>query len=490
MPLYVPPPDFNDGQILHGADLNAMKNGLASYLNNGGIGDSEVSANPAEKIKQTKIDYSVGGHHTTHEPGGTDQVRDIKFSNGAAENASLHAARHAAGGVDPLTAASISAAMLQSGSISDTAVTGRKDTDPTLAWLLGVTLGTRNGEVYVLSSTTGQPVGRGVARKNPAGTPCIYFACKNTDQILQLDPATGTQTYIAMVSGDHPKQLLGGTGPNIYILCGGGAGGQQAIKMLDANNNLTTITNLRTDGSFVSDLIDVDYLVPNSASSHVFVLGSRTGDAAGNYRVLMRVSLTATVGITHKVDLGTTNTPIFTGLCLGRNVLNGATLTENVATLYHDTLPTNQIRTYKSADLTVVGSLAAAGGVVPGQPLIWDGQYASQATSGATGIMFQYEILNYANPFLVRSNTFASPPSITGAGIGFFDGKNVMVADSGATRPQIGLCRAPEYFTNVLKVDDAGVTTVATGFATDGQNVYICASNAAVSDARVIRLIL
>src|SRR5262245_44173084 len=121
MPNYVPPPDVSDGQTILGSLWNQLKNALASYLNNGGIGDAQVSSNPAEKISESKLNLTAatGNHHARHEPGGADMVRDIKFSNGAQENASLHAARHAAGGADPLPAGSITASMLASQAISD-----------------------------------------------------------------------------------------------------------------------------------------------------------------------------------------------------------------------------------------------------------------------------------------------------------------------------------------------------------------------------------
>jgi hypothetical protein len=459
VPNYVPPADKANGQTLDAAlDWNPAWDALASYLNNGGIGNSQISSNPSEKIPESKLSLTA--------PSGA------------------HGSRHAAGGADPLPDGSISPAMLQSGVVTDNLLTMRRDGDPITATNLGITYDKhRSFRKYTHGTATSHPQGRGVVRSGK-----VYFSLYNADKVTELVPSTGVFTDIALTAGDKPRQLLL-VGTDIYVLCAGGGSGGQQIKKIDSNNAVTTICNLRTQGAAaVSDLIDLQHMAYSPSAGVIYTIGKRTGDTV--YRVLLRVSLTPNTGVTNKNDLGTTNTPRVWGCAFGENDVNA-----RIVCLYRDTAVDGDIRSYDAADLTAVGNLDISSVYTLGTDgdVVYDGRlfYTMASTATANPITCAgCDCLTYTNPKIVVS-------AITGGAEikapGFFDGRTVYGVSFVATAPEFyAIPTAP-----VVQVEagvpgkvtiDAGTTAVVTGFATDGKNLWVAIANGATSNAAFIRM--
>lgn len=263
-------PNKNNGDILTGADYNVIVNTLRDYLNGGGIGNAQVSSNPAEKIAGSKVDAGAGipvdAHHARHEPGGGDMVRDIKFNNGGLENASAHVARHLVGGADPFPAGSLDGVVLKDGTLPQSAVAWRKRQESFIQNAYGVTADPKNPRIYTLANTTASLVGRGVVRNGKLYMAAVGFA---PDAILKIDIDAGTETIISLGVGDVVRGLVL-IGTDIFILTSGGAA-NCFIKKLDVNDALTTLIDLNTGGGTLTSTL---WLRCNHAGTRLFCIGS------------------------------------------------------------------------------------------------------------------------------------------------------------------------------------------------------------------------
>lgn len=292
---YTAPPDKANGDIIYGVDWNGLKNGLASYLNNGGIGNSQVSSDPAERIAGSKVDLGGGigadAHHARHEPGGGDMVRDIKFDNGLLETAKLHAARHGIGGADPLLAGTIDGAVIASGTLSDAnSNPKRRRQNSFIQNVLGLTPDPKYPLVYALTNSTASPAGRCVVRNGK-----LYVCASGTvpHSVIEIDLATSTETVIAMAVNDVVRTLVL-IGTNIYVLLGSGVANMK-IKKIDINNAVTTVVDLNS-GAAPNNLDTALFMTCDGAGAKLF---TRASAGATVYCISVNVDGSGLVKVSH-----------------------------------------------------------------------------------------------------------------------------------------------------------------------------------------------
>lgn len=469
MPNYVPPADKANGQTLDAVlDWNAFKNALASYFNNGGIGNAQISSNPAEKIDESKLNLTAptGNHHTRHEPGGADEVQDIDILN-TGTPVSAHASRHASGGADPLPAGSISPSMLQTFSITDQTLLFRKNRQSWLAKNLGLTLDSAPNQTINLNAAGAQPAGNGVVRSGK-----VYFACVNSDLVVEVDFNTSTVTDIAFVSGDDPRSLLL-VGTDIYVLCSG----SKKIKKIAANNSVTTVISALNVSPCDTNMDYAEGLCPNADGTIVFISYKVLGQS--NPTHVARVALTGgSPGPTHDFSSGSGTSDIGVPYFIKRGA------TEQV--VFIDTDGTGLLRRRLASDLSAVDTL-----VFDHNRAVYDGQHLVVLESAGANV-------HLIDPFRMKIvSTYTGPG---GSAINnlirdacFFDGRACYFGGRGdgtSNKPVVARVPVPQYGGGVVMlIDDLGSAEDIGGFATDGQFLYVSAGSSTVN-SKVHRLLL
>jgi hypothetical protein len=486
MSNYVPPGDKSDGQIIYGADWNAIKNGLASFLNNGNLGNDNFTSDPAQKLANTKVETNPGAHASRHAPGGADELNDLDIGN-TGTPVSAHAARHASGGADPMPAASISAAMLQNFLIADTKVAYRRDAERQIANQLALTHNPRPMSYHDFSASTGFPFGNGCVRSGK-----VYFSAPGyaPDAVVQIDftVTPHTETVIALGSGDEPGDLLL-IGTDIYVLCGGrtiggGVAGTMLIKKIDINNTVTTLVNLNDAAAPTpNDLEKGTGLILNGDGTQMYLVAARSGSL--HHRVLVRVPVNGTAVNILKSDLGA-------GFRLSRPMYVKRGTTERILVV-DGQAASNDVLYRRNLDLTAIDNTTISTNETRNQ-CVYDGNYLITLNAAATVV----KIIDVwdATPF--EAGRFSvvggvSTPDTAGLveGGAFFDGRAAYfsVRNAAEIHPLILRVPVPDYeHGSVLKVRAA--TAYSRGFATDGEYLYAIHSNDGTSNARCVKLLL
>lgn len=469
MPNYIPPADLANGGTFDAiADYNKLKNDLASYLNNGGIGNNQISSDPAEKIAESKLNLTApsGAHGSRHEPGGADEVNDIDILD-TGTLLSLHAARHAAGGADPLPAGSISQAMLQVSLFADVNLVHRKNRQSWLAKNLGLTLDSAPNISVALSSGTASPSGQGVVRNGK-----VYFACVGLDVVVEVDFATSTTVDIALISGDDPRSLLL-VGTDIFVLCSG----SKKIKKVDINNVVTTVVSALNVAPCDVNMDYAEGMCPNADGTVVFISYKVSGQA--NPTHVARVALTGSPGPTHDFSSGSSTSDIGVPHFIKRGA------TEQV--VFIDTDGTGLLRRRSAADLSAVDTL-----VFDHNRAVWDGQHLVLLEAGGANVHlidpFRMKLVaSYAAPLGIGIDNIPTRDALMFDGRACFFGART----TGSTqKPCVVRIPVPGYGGGIIvQVDDPGSNVDATGFATDGQFLYV-ACGSVTGNAKVIRMLL
>lgn len=479
---YIPPADKATGSIFDGpGDFNPFKNGLADFLNGGNLGNSNFSSSPAERLVGSKVDLGGGvtsdAHHTRHEPGGADMVRDIKLANGAQENVSAHAARHADGGVDALLPQSVSQAMLKPGAISAAVITERRDSSAFLKNQFGLSAYIDRSKIsFNLTNANAGLRGNGVIRSGK-----VYFAAQAIDLVVQFDPTTSTFTNITLAAGDAPNSLCM-IGTDIYVCCAGdGASIKPTIKKIDVNNAVTTICNITTDGAAkIPGATVIREITPNLDGSAVYITVNAGG---GTEHILARVSTTPSTGVTHNYDTAT-------------HALRGPAYVKVGTSEYVVILDTTDgnVRRRNAADLSAVDAVVAlSSNPALSSCAVWDGAFYVISDRGTTPAIRVWdvtsgsmnEVLNVAVP--ANSPSGGTPPAQQN-NAPFFDGRSsYFVADSSvATIIVVPAGRYGGAFN--ARVNDT-TTHQVRGFATDGTELWASGNDSGSNtEAKITRL--
>jgi len=475
MSNYVPPGDLADGVPVTGTIWNALKNGIASFLNNSNLGDGNISANPAERIAGSKVDLGSGvlasAHHTRHEPGGADEVQDIDILN-TGTIVSAHASRHASGGADPLPAGSISPSMLQSGAVPDSLLASRKDAETFLAKAFGLTFTERGKLSFTHPNATADPRSAGIIRSGK-----VYFACPGIDSVTQLDPTTGTFTNIQFPAGDAPRAICL-IGSDIYVAINGDGGAiKPKIKKIDSNNVITTICDITTDGAGkITAANGVRYLVPSPDGTILYALVY----AAAVLRWVARISVTPTSGVLHSFDAGAA--AVLSSLYYVKAGSN-----DYVVCLDNGTDATKtMIRRLAAADLTGSTTVLTASNKNAATQGVYDGSMLIIWDIGATAAI---RIWDVASTTMVEAANVGIPTNVPTVGTApqgnsqpaFFDGRAAYFATD-TTSSTIMVIRAGIYSSAYnIRVTSVGAKPVQ-GFATDGINLWCGLGNTAFFD--------
>jgi hypothetical protein len=480
MPNYVPPGDKSNGQDIDAiTDWNPLKNGIASYLNNGGIGNAQVSGNPSEKIDEAKLNLTAptGNHHTRHEPGGADKVVNIDIL-GTGTLLSAHAARHASGGADPLPAGSIVGSMLALGAIVESSLTGRRDAETFLSKAFGLTFSERGKLVFNHPNGTATPRGNGVVRSGK-----VYFACDGIDAVTELTPSSGTFVNVLFTVGDKPNAMCL-IGTDIYVTCfGDGATIKPKIKKIDANNAVTTICDITTDGAAkITSANGMRYLLPHPDGTVVYTCVK--AGAASETRIA-RISLTPAVGVTHNFDAG--GTARLSSLAFVRAGAN-----DYIICLDNGVAANTTIRRHAAADLTGGTTITTPSAANAATQAVYDGGLYVIMDVGATQAIRYWdvatttmsEVLNIGVPTNSPAVATFPAPYVFQA---FFDGKAVYFPSDTATAIMIVVPAGRYGGAFNAKVDSTAGLGVA-GMATDGTMLWCCPSSAGT--AHYVRILL
>lgn len=470
MSNFTPPSDISDPTTWVAALYNGLKNAIASFLNNGNLGNSNFSADPTERLAGSKVDLGSGvtasAHHTRHEPGGADEVQDIDILN-TGILLSAHAARHASGGADPLLPGSVTQAMLALSAFADSNLLRRKNRQSWLAKGLGLVLDSAPNQSIALSSSTAYPQGNGVVRNGK-----VYFACVGTDSVAEVDFTAGTATDIALISGDNPNSLLL-VGTDIYVLCSG----TKKIKKIDVNNVVTTVIAALNVAPCDTNMDYLEGMCPNSDGTIVFIAYKIGGQT--NPTHVARVALTGTPGPTHDFSSGQATSDIGIPWFIKRGA------TEHV--IFVDTFGTGLLYRRLAADLTAVDTL-----VFDNNRAAYDGEHLVVGDTTGTNIYL-------IDPWRMKlAATYAIPG---GNGVDnlpfrdavYFDGKAAYFgarATGSTQKPCVIRVPVPNYGGGVtLMIDDLGSAEDVLGFATDGQFLYV-AGGSLSANGKVHRMML
>lgn len=412
MSNYIPPADKADGDILYGVDWNGFKNGLASYLNNGGIGNAQVSSDPAQRIAGSKIDLGGGvtasAHASRHAPGGADELNDLDIANSGTP-VSAHHARHEFGGADAIAVGSLDANVLKEGTLPQPSLAWRKRQESFIQNALGVTADPKNPRLYTLTNTSANLQGRGVVRGGKLYMAAVGFS---PDAVLKIDIDAGTETLITMAVGDVVKGLVL-IGTNIYVLISGGAA-NCLIKKIDSNDVVTTVVDLNTGGG---TLTSTGFLRCNHDGTRLFCLGS----GATNF----------VVGVnTDGSNLTRTNT----GAVVAFHGLVYAKRGSDEKLWYLDNTAVNNVLNRRNIDGTADATLTLTGALH--RRLIFDGEHLVVGFSGGA---ITHQVVDPWGTMRVLMS-LANPTTVSGGGsvddlatdaptdIDIFDGRAVHFA--------------------------------------------------------------
>jgi len=473
MPNFIPPAAKSEGQTLNATtDWNPAWAALASYLNNGGIGNSQFSSDPSERLAGSKVDLgggvSASAHASRHEPGGADEVHDIDILN-TGTLLSAHAARHASGGADPLPAGSISQAMLAFSAFGDANLLMRKHRQAWLAKNLGLTLDSGPHQTISLSSSTAQPVGQGVVRNGK-----VYFGCVGNDTVVEVDFSTGSTVDIAFISGDDPRSLLL-VGTDIYVLCSG----SKKIKKIDISNVVTTVVAALNVAPCDTNMDYAEGMCPNSDGTVVFISYKVVGQV--NPTHVARVALTGTPGPTHDFSSGQATSDIGVPHFIKR----GAGSDEFV--VFVDTFGTGLLYRRLASNLSAVDTL-----VFDHNRAVYDGNLLVVAEAAGANIRL-------VNPWTMKEvGSFAMPggigiDSIWARDAIMFDGRACFFGartTGSVQKPCVVRIPVPNYGGGiVMQVEDPGANVDASGFATDGSFLYV-ALGSTTGQSKILRTLL
>lgn len=474
MGIFIPQPPKADGQILFGADLNDLNNRLASFLGaNETLGNVNVSSDPLERIKASKILFDSASHGSTHEPSGVDEINDIDIGN-TGTLLTAHASRHADGGSDPIPAAGIVGSMIAPSTFTESNLAHRKPNETVIARMLGLPYSSLTGKEFNLSVTTAQPGGRGVVRNG-----LVYFSVPGAapDAVVEWNPATDAETFISLVASDNPGDLLL-IGTDIYVICRDDI----TIKKIDITNAVTTVIDLNSAVS-PTNLDATTHMTTNADGTVLYIVGKIVGQPSEH--VIVRVSLSGPT-ITHKVDVGA-------GANLGYPWFVRVGSTDYIVAIDgRATAVISTIYRRDEADLAAVDTFALPVADSFEDNAVYDGQYLVCINDQANEVV----IYNPAAPTMFEVARFAIPTAAStsrGPGAGaFFDGKASYLS-AGLASSLAMMARIPSsnyQGGTAIKAADIGAAYSINGFASDGTNLYCACSVAATSNARLVKLLL
>lgn len=494
MSNYVPPADKSEGEILYAIeDWNPFKNGLAAFLNNGNLGNSNFSSNPSEALVEAKLalDAPTGAHKSRHEPSGADEVQEIDIL-GSGDLLSAHASRHADGGADPMPAKSISSEMLADFAVADRSLTKGITGTTHLAGQADLTYVDRGQIDWDFANdppsdlNTANPMGSGVVVNG-----FLYVCLENNESVLKLDLSkehddSSAWFTISMGGGTAPNSLYR-DGDLIYVLCGG----TFEIKTFDHTDadpfsTLAIVVDLHVDGPAANpNIIAASGMIRNSDGTVAYIVIYVSGDSA--YRYVIRV-LYGT-GVTHLVDMIAQTGRALTQLAYSGDVVNGDSI---IVARDHSTTP--QILKRSGLDLSSEATHTITGAVGMAA-LAEDDENIYYANSGASDPIVldkknfrlvqlpdpQFDVAKYPGSYIPWGL-----PRMT-----FFDGRNLWLPWSdGGGSPPYALKIPNKQYNDAYSIQPIGQTASMqlNGFATDGEYVYIYGASATVTASYIVRV--
>jgi len=478
MSNYVPPADKASGATVTAEEWNALKNGIASYLNNENIGNSGI--HPTEKISGAKVDLTLNptftDHSARHEPGGPDEVGDIDIANSGTP-VSNHHTRHATGGADAMTAASLDGSVLIPGSIPQGVTVQRKKQESFIQNALGLAAGPLYPRLYTLGTYTSMnSSGRGVIRGG------FLYVCgigATPNAIYKIDIDAGTETKFDLAAGQTARGLVL-IGTDIYVLTYGAAGAppKNMIRKLNNNDILSDVVDLNS-GAAPNALVNTQHLRCNGDGTRLFCIAS---DSSFNY--IIGVDTDGT-DLTKSASMGATAK---FGLAYGKRGSDERLwFIEAGATLYRRLLT-------GAAD----GSLALGG--VTARRLLYDGEHLIVANNGASSI---HQIVDpWAATMKVilliptPTTVLTTPTSVDNLDLealgdfDLFDGRAAHFHGRSGTTPEAGLISIypSDGYRAVARLTSHGGSYGPSSLAAD--QTYIYANyNTAGADCRIRRIL-
>ena len=474
---FIPQPPKADGQILFGQDLNDLNNRLASFLGaNETLGNVNISSDPLERIKASKILFDSASHGSTHEPGGVDEVQDIDLG-GSGTNATAHASRHADGGPDALPAESIASSMLKPGAFGEARLLRGKDRDANIFEEVGLTAHNPQTIVeYDINPSGANPRGFGVVIGDN-----VYFASPGAspDAVIKTDfstdPPTNTVIDLGVSDAAFPNGLVR-IGADLYVLGGyaDSAANCKIYKIVSpyTSSDVTLFKDVNAD--ITPDVRDGRGLVRDSAGTALFFVAEVTTESDPD--TLIRVAVPG--GAVTKFDAGT-------GLDLSNPWVIKQGSVERVVFTDGRGSSLNTLYRRNAADLAAVDSIQNP----PGnsyQRTVYDGNHLHVInTAGVTVEVYDVWAATMFQAYTYTLPAHATLDFVGEVGLTFFDGRYVWfggrVGSTGAAIAGVPVWGIGGGISMKLRGD----VSTAIGFATDGDNLFVATQLNAGGTSRI-----
>ncbi len=510
------------GQIPTDVQWNENFDGLAQCTSSLDDGNIATGANIDQDKLETLYNNSIFSsfvaayvdHDARHEPNGADEMNDLDIGN-TGTNVSLHAARHATGGADPLLAGSVDSTMLAPGLLAQVGGLNGRNVDTATMTETAVTLDARSHFTGTLSSN-----GAAVDTVQCAG---IVYVLENgtTDRVWRIDPVTMTTASpasVTLTAGDDPQDIECAPDGSVYVITNNVAAGR-ALKKVTITGTLSTVTNLTTDSvcSGVPCLADnLHRMVIDSTGTYAFIIGSDGTDTENQQ--LYRVNLSGTVAVSVLEPDGDTDAFMTDMLIMIRNGVTklwvmgveDGNATGDYCCIFEVTHTTTPMTGSPGADCgganTVIAVATGGAGPTSCASFEHDGTYLLAANT-ATNTLYRLgdlasigAVSNLAPDYDPRRQVFSGKSMVfqeadaqvsllTDADIDPSGGGSVIWNQNvcvGGTSPGVlcatacpggGTCTG-SFGMGRINMPWNIVNTTPCGLSTDGTHVYICADNA------------